>query len=319
SSSGNRRQRRQCRCALAPTPEAPIPSSHHVLSLLISLSLSLSHRHVWCSGWIPLAGTLDLPRGDIDPDLEFPFYRSIVVEAVMARGGWTMLAPLVLHLVWLLKPFVCGVECVSLLGVGVWCLVSNPSRVSAQRRRWWRSIGAYTRLLVDRVVRVSVWSCVCVVRRLHLPLSSMVELVVPLMTLFSHQQGVVQKRNETVLGSLVLGSRSRLGPVFESSWSSSAGFLAIPVLGLPIGDLGTKDPKFGLLSSHPDLFGGSELPDLRGSVIPHLLSLRFSKVLVASFKLLLRCHEESDIRGNKIPEQTSGWHRLSGRAKLRFV
>lgn len=117
-------------------------------------------------------------------DLEFPFYRSVVVEAVMARGGWTMLAPLVLHLVWLLKPFVCGVECVSLLGVGAWCLVSNPSRVSAQGRRWWRSIGAYTRLLADRVVRVSAWSCVCVVRRLHLPLSSMAELVVPLMMLF---------------------------------------------------------------------------------------------------------------------------------------
>ncbi|KAL0758622.1 hypothetical protein Bca101_074772 [Brassica carinata] len=164
----------------------------------------------------------------------------------MARGGWTMLAPLVLHLVWLLKPFVCGVECVSLLGVGAWCLVSNPSRVSAQGRRWWRSIGAYTRLLADRVVRVSAWSCVCVVRRLHLPLSSMAELVVPLMMLFSHQQGVVQKRNETVLG--------------------------------------TKDPKFGLLSSQPDLFEGSELPDLRGSVIPLLLSLRFALHVESRYK-----------------------------------
>lgn len=80
------------------------------------------------------------------------------------------------------------------------------------------------------------------------------------------------KRKKTVLGSLVLGSRRRLGPSFESFGLDWRGdlirVLAIPVLGLPLGDLGRLFSfllqvlkTWCLVCSYcsPFLFGGSEL------------------------------------------------------------
>lgn len=68
-----------------------------------------------------------------------------------------------------------------------WCLVLSPRRVFAQGRRWWRTVGAYTRMLAGRVARVFLWSCVCVFRRFQLHMLSMAESVVPLMTLSDWQ------------------------------------------------------------------------------------------------------------------------------------
>ncbi|KAF3485990.1 hypothetical protein F2Q69_00052292 [Brassica cretica] len=82
------------------------------------------------------------------------------------------------------------------------------------------------------------------------------------------------------------------------------GAASLPLLVSPARS-STKDPKFGLLSSQPDLFGGSELPDLRGSVIPLLLSLRAScRVKIQVLGRLSRSSYSCDVTRSPTSEET---------------
>ena len=122
-----------------------IPSPLPVFPLLL-LHISLCRRYVWRSGGFSLAGTLDLPRGEIDPavggfSLEFQRGGEVLcgkdsfsrVRFVDMSLSWRWrrvvagyeLSPLVLHLLWLMRSFFV-VECSMLafleprLGVSFW-------------------------------------------------------------------------------------------------------------------------------------------------------------------------------------------------------
>lgn len=147
------------------------------------------------------------------------------------------LSPPVLHFVWYLARFSLWSGVPSFRGVRAWCLVLGTGCASAQGRRRWYIVGAYTWMLAGRVARVSLWVCVCVLRgssssvvygRVNCASDDSLCLLVrftfkPMLLLFPfrkwlwafgaasmaissfHQRGVALKRKKTEIGSLVSG------------------------------------------------------------------------------------------------------------------